>query len=81
MLEAMKQRPEEACGTVFVEFAGDGESCPEEDVITAGSGACRACRREGRNPKTGGKPCGGYIDAGYSPYPCKTCGHAYDQHE
>jgi len=81
MLAGLKEKPEKPCGTLLVEFAGERVSYPEDDGLTAGSGACRACRREGRNPKTGGKPCGGYINAGYSPYPCKTCGRAYDQHE
>jgi hypothetical protein len=76
----LKERPEELCDTILVAAPAGCVSCCEEDHVVAGSGACRACQREGKNPKTGGKPCGGYIDAGYNPYPCKTCGHAYDQH-
>ena len=50
-----------------------------EDHIVAGSGACRACKSEGRNPKTGGVPCGGYIKRGFSA-DCDNCGHASTQH-
>ncbi|MFZ1935262.1 MAG: hypothetical protein WCB27_08415 [Thermoguttaceae bacterium] len=74
MLAALKDKSDELCGTLLVEPFGECVSCPEEHHVTAGSGACRACRREG-------KTCGGYISTGYSPYACKTCGHAYDQHE
>ncbi len=68
------ERPARVCGTLLVEFPKERVSCPEEDHLVAGNGPCRACRREG-------KTCGGYISTGYSPYACKTCGHAYDQHE
>ena len=81
MLVELMEKPATVCGTTLVELPGACMHPEEEHIVVAGSGACRACRREGRNPKTGGSPCGGYIDAGYSPYPCKTCGHAYDQHE
>lgn len=52
----------------------------EEHTVVAGTGACGACHREGKNPKTGGRPCEGYINVGYSPYHCKNCDHSYDQH-
>src|SRR6266508_3273054 len=51
----------------------------DQDHVVVGSGACRACKSEGRNPKTGGKPCGGYIRVGFSP-DCHTCGHGSDPH-
>ncbi len=76
----LKERPEELCDTILVAAPGACVSCCEEDHVVAGSGECRACKKEGKNPKTGGRPCGGYVNAGYTPYPCKTCGHAYDQH-
>ena len=73
--------PAGACDTLLVGIAGRASRSEEEEyAIVAGSGACRACAREGKNPQTGGRPCGGYISTGYSPYACKNCGHSYDQH-
>ena len=74
MLAELKEKPEERCCTLLVEPLDEFVSCPEEHHVVAGNGPYRACRREG-------KVCGGYINQGYSPYHCKTCGHAYDQHE
>ena len=75
MIVELKERSAKDCGTLLVELPGECVPCPEEDqVVIAGTGPCRACRREG-------KTCGGYISTGYSPYGCKTCGHSYDQHE
>lgn len=73
MLVELTERPARVCGTLLVDFPGE---ClhSEEDHVVAGTGSCRACKREG-------KTCGGYISTGYSPFACKTCGHAYDQHE
>lgn len=44
-----------------------------------GTGYCVACQREGKNPKTGGPPCGGYIRRGFSA-DCDNCGHSSTQH-
>ena len=70
----LTERPARLCSTLLVELSGKSAPYPDEDHVVAGNGPCRACRREG-------KTCGGYISTGYSPYACKTCGHAYDQHE
>lgn len=73
-----------AAGRVLDVQLAEPEICLQaegEIEILAGTGYCRACKSEGRNPKTGGKPCGGYINSGYSPYACKNCDHSYDQHD
>ena len=69
---------ERECYTI--ELSREFLSYPEEEEhVVAGSGACRACKSEGRNPKTGGVPCGGYIKRGFSA-DCDNCGHASNQH-
>ena len=67
-------------GTLLAEPPAKRPAKTAEYPVVAGTGTCRACRREGKNPKTGGRPCGGYI-GGYPTNTCKTCGHAWDQHE
>ena len=80
MLTGLKERPEKPCDSLLVASPAEFASCRKKGHVTAGSGACRACAREGKNPKTGGRPCGGYINTGYAPFACKNCDHSYDQH-
>lgn len=76
MLVELKRKPARCASALLDDLPVKRVPYPEEDHVVAGSGPCRACRREGKPNK-----CGGYISTGYSPYACKTCGHAYDQHE
>lgn len=80
MLVELMKKPATVCAPVLFELPGACVHQEEDHIVVAGTGACGACQREGKNPKTGGRPCGGYINAGYNPYPCKNCGHSYDQH-
>ncbi len=52
--------------------------CSTNNHIVNGSGPCRACKLEGKNPKTGGAPCGGYISGSWST--CSNCGHHWNEH-